>query len=84
VGISREGEMVDLGTERGIIEKSGAWYSYAGERIGQGRENAKDFLRDHPELAAQVDRQLREQFGIGGPREADAEPEVRKAGKASS
>ena len=85
VGISREGELIDLGTERGIVEKSGAWYSYAGERIGQGRENAKEFLHEHPEMAAQIDRQLRAQFGIGGgPREAAAEPEVKKAGKASS
>ena len=84
-GISREGELVDLGTERGIIEKSGAWYSYAGERIGQGRENAKEFLHEHPETADQIDRQLRAQFGIGGgPREAAAEPEVKKAGKAAS
>ncbi len=85
VGISREGELIDLGTERGIIEKSGAWYSYAGERIGQGRENAKEFLHDHAETVAQIDRQLRAQFGIGGgPPEAAAEPEVKKAGKAAS
>jgi recombination protein RecA len=85
VGISREGELVDLGTDRGIIEKSGAWYSYAGDRIGQGRENAKEFLHDHPEVADQIDRALRSQFGIGGgPREAVPEPEVKKAGKASS
>jgi recombination protein RecA len=85
VGISREGELIDLGTERGIIEKSGAWYSYAGERIGQGRENAKDFLREHPDMSAQIDRQLRAQFGVGGaPPEAAAEPEVKKAAKASS
>ena len=50
-GISREGELIDLGTDRGIIEKSGAWYSYDGERIGQGRENAKEFLHEHPEIA---------------------------------
>jgi recombination protein RecA len=85
VGISREGELIDLGTERGIVEKSGAWYSYAGERIGQGRENAKDFLRDHPDMSAQIDRQLRAQFGVGGaPPDAAAEPEVKKAVKASS
>ena len=85
VGISREGELIDLGTERGIIEKSGAWYSYAGDRIGQGRENAKEFLHDHAEVADQIDRQLRSQLGIGGgPREAAAEPEVKKAAKASS
>ena len=84
VGISREGELIDLGTDRGIIEKSGAWYSYAGDRIGQGRENAKEFLHDHPETADQVDRQLRSQLGIGGgPREAAPEPDLRKAGKAT-
>jgi len=85
VGISRDGELVDLGTERGIVEKSGAWYSYGGERIGQGRENAKEFLHDHPEMAAQIDRQLRAHFGIGGgPREEVPEAEVKKAAKASS
>jgi recombination protein RecA len=85
VGISREGELVDLGTERGIVEKSGAWYSYGGDRIGQGRENAKEFLHEHPEIAEAIDRQLRAQLGIGGARpDAAAEAEVRKAGKASS
>src|SRR5215467_8414371 len=85
VGISREGELVDLGKDRGIIEKSGACYSYAGDRIGQGRENAKEFLHDHPETTDQVDRQLRAHFGIGGgPREPAEEPEIKKAGKASS
>jgi recombination protein RecA len=66
IGISREGEAIDLGTDRGIVEKSGAWYSYAGERIGQGRENAKDFLRQHPEMLEQIDRQIRAQSGLGG------------------
>jgi recombination protein RecA len=65
-GISREGELIDLGTDRGFIEKSGAWYSYAGDRIGQGRENAKDFLRQHPEVLAQIERQIRAQAGLGG------------------
>ena len=50
-GISKEGELIDLGAELGIIEKSGAWYSFDGERIGQGRENAKEFLKEHPETA---------------------------------
>jgi recombination protein RecA len=85
VGISREGELVDLGTERGIIEKSGAWYSYAGDRIGQGRENAKEYLHDHPAITEQIDRQLRAQFGVGGGApQANAEPEVKKAGKGTS
>jgi recombination protein RecA len=74
VGISREGEAVDLGTDRGIVEKSGAWYSYAGERIGQGRENAKDFLRQHPETLEQIDKQIRVQSGLsaGGTPEQEA------------
>ncbi|MDX2166206.1 MAG: recombinase RecA [Deltaproteobacteria bacterium] len=85
VGISREGELIDLGTDRGIVEKSGAWYSFAGERIGQGRENAKEFLHDHPEILEQIDRQVRAQFGIGGAAASEAvvEPDVKKA-KASS
>jgi recombination protein RecA len=65
-GISREGELLDIGTERGVIEKSGAWYSYAGDRIGQGRENAKDFLREHPEIAGQVELKIRQLFGLAG------------------
>ncbi|HSD10959.1 MAG TPA: recombinase RecA [Candidatus Binatia bacterium] len=76
VGISREGEAVDLGTDRGIVEKSGAWYSYAGERIGQGRENAKDFLRQHPDTLEQIDKQIRAQSGLAG---AALEQEANKA-----
>ena len=51
-GISKEGELLDIGDEEGIIEKSGAWYAFEGERIGQGRENARDFLKEHREAAA--------------------------------
>jgi len=58
-GISREGEIIDLGSAQGIVEKSGAWYSYGGERIGQGKENARQFLRDHPEIAADIEQQIR-------------------------
>ena len=54
-GISKEGDLVDLGSEAGVIEKSGAWFAYGGERIGQGRENAKEFLRSHPEIAAAIE-----------------------------
>ena len=63
-GISREGDLVDLAAEANIVEKSGAWYSYAGERIGQGRENAKQFLKEHPETAAAVEAKLLEHFGL--------------------
>jgi len=58
-GISREGELIGLGVEHGLIEKSGAWYSYGGERIGQGRENVREFLKQHPEMAAAIDQALR-------------------------
>ncbi|MEZ4598315.1 MAG: recombinase RecA [Syntrophotaleaceae bacterium] len=66
-GISREGDIVDLGSSCDIIEKSGAWYSYAGERIGQGRENAKQFLREHPETARSIELKLLEHFGLKVP-----------------
>jgi recombination protein RecA len=66
-GISREGEIVDLGSEIGVVEKSGAWYSYGGERIGQGREAAKQFLRDHPETAQQIMGKAMEKMGLKRP-----------------
>ncbi|RMG31545.1 MAG: recombinase RecA [Gammaproteobacteria bacterium] len=58
-GTSREGEILDLGVAEGIVEKSGAWYSYQGERIGQGKENARQFLRAHPELAEEIEQAIR-------------------------
>jgi recombination protein RecA len=63
-GISTVGDLVDLGAEEGVLEKSGAWYAYAGERIGQGRENAKQYLKDHPELAAQLREALMRKAGL--------------------
>jgi recombination protein RecA len=80
VGISREGEVIDLGTDRGIVEKSGAWYSYAGNRIGQGRENAKEFLRQHPDVRADLERQVRAQAGLGGASEEEERPKAAKSG----
>ncbi|CZQ83320.1 reca signature [Trichococcus palustris] len=64
-GISQVGELVDMASERDIVNKSGAWYSYKGERIGQGRENAKQFLRDHPEMRAEIEQLVRNEYGIG-------------------
>jgi len=61
-GISRTGELVDLGSELDVIQKSGSWFSYKDERIGQGRDNAKIYLQEHPEIAAQVEAQIRENF----------------------
>jgi len=63
-GISREGDLLDLGVDKDIIEKSGSWFSYKGERVGQGRENAKTFLIEHPEMANEIDNRLRELFGL--------------------
>lgn len=63
-GISREGELVDLGSEIGILEKSGAWYSFNGERIGQGRESAKEFLKEHPETTKEVAGKILEKVGL--------------------
>jgi len=63
-GISREGDVLDLGADSGIIEKSGSWFSYAGERIGQGRENAKQFLREHSETARDIEEKIFEHFGL--------------------
>ncbi|MEW5738875.1 MAG: recombinase RecA [Myxococcota bacterium] len=63
-GISREGDLIDMASEAGIVEKSGSWFAFKGERIGQGRENAKDYLREHPEVARDIEAQLFEKFGV--------------------
>ena len=62
-GISKVGELIDLGVKAGIVEKSGAWFSYDGQRIGQGRENAKQFLRDNPEVADKIESPIRQNPG---------------------
>ena len=61
-GISREGEIIDLGVEEDIIEKSGVWYSYKGERIGQGKDNTRNYLKEHPEKTAEIERAIREKL----------------------
>jgi recombination protein RecA len=58
-GTSREGDLLDVGVQNSVIEKSGSWFSYRGERIGQGRDNARAFLKEHPELALRLDQDLR-------------------------
>ncbi|MEO5656510.1 MAG: recombinase RecA [Nitrospiria bacterium] len=72
-GISRLGEVIDLGVEKGIIEKSGAWYAYKGDRIGQGRENAKSFLREQDALAKEIEGRIREAYGLA-PRDKTLHP----------
>jgi len=66
-GISREGEIVELGVTHRVLEKSGAWYAYKGEKIGQGKDNARDFLKEHPEIAAEVEAKIRETVGVPTP-----------------
>jgi recombination protein RecA len=79
-GVSKNGELIDLGEKAGVVEKSGSWFSYDGTRIGQGRENAKTYLREHPEVAQAIETKVRENAGIlaavlDGSKEDDAEDE---------
>jgi recombination protein RecA len=75
-GISTEGDLIDVGVEHSLVEKSGSWYSYKGERIGQGRENAKQFLRDHPDTYATLDVEVREALGLPAAPPAATAPSV--------
>jgi recombination protein RecA len=71
-GISREGSLIDLGVEQGIVRKSGAWYTYNGDQLGQGKENARGFLRENADLANEIEKRIKEKLGIGP--QLDAEP----------
>ena len=64
-GISREGGVLDIGVDLDIVKKSGAWYTYEGEQLGQGRENAKQFLQDNPEIMIEISERIRTEMGIG-------------------
>jgi recombination protein RecA len=63
-GISKEGELIDMGVEHQIVDKSGAWYSYNGERIGQGRDNVREFLRANPDIASNIENVVRQKMGL--------------------
>ncbi|GAA0259934.1 recombinase RecA [Rhodanobacter caeni] len=80
-GTSREGEIIELGVAQNLIEKSGAWYSYNGERIGQGKENVRQYMREHPEMTNEIDRLLRERLliPVGKPAAAAAEEALEEA-----
>ena len=79
-GISKTGELVDLGVKAGVVEKSGAWYSFGDERIGQGRENAKQFLKDHPDVALAIEDKIRAGHGLDfGASPEDGEADVMEA-----
>jgi RecA/RadA recombinase len=74
-GISREGEIIELGSNLKLVEKAGAWYSYKGEKIGQGKDNARDYLKEHPEIADEIDAKIRanSKMASAAPMTADAE-----------
>jgi len=71
-GISREGSLIDVGVEQGFIRKAGAWYTYDGDQLGQGKENARAFLRDNPDLANEIEKKIKEKLGIGPVLDIDA------------
>ncbi|GFE21677.1 recombinase RecA [Streptomyces libani] len=74
-GISREGGLIDMGVEHGFIRKSGAWYTYEGDQLGQGKENARNFLKDNPDLANEIEKKIKEKLGIGvKPQDPAVEP----------
>ncbi|MEU7433586.1 MULTISPECIES: recombinase RecA [unclassified Streptomyces] len=74
-GISREGGLIDMGVEHGFIRKSGAWYTYEGDQLGQGKENARNFLKDNPDLANEIEKKIKEKLGIGvKPQDPAADP----------
>jgi recombination protein RecA len=81
-GISKTGELLDLGLKAGLVEKSGSWFSYGSERIGQGRENAKTYLREHPEISNELENKIRENAGLvahamlAGPGDIDGKDEA--------
>lgn len=70
-GISREGSLLDIAVDNGLVKKSGAWYTYDGEQLGQGRENAKQFLIENPEVTVEISERIRAELGIGAPKAAD-------------
>jgi recombination protein RecA len=75
-GISREGSLIDFGVEHEIVKKSGAWYTYDGDQLGQGKENARHYLLDHPDVAAEIERKILALLGVGQLAAVPAVPEV--------
>ncbi|HET6287508.1 MAG TPA: DNA recombination/repair protein RecA, partial [Amycolatopsis sp.] len=73
-GISREGSLIDMGVDQGILRKSGAWYTYEGDQLGQGKENARKFLLENPDIANEIEKRIKEKLGIGAVVDAEAAP----------
>jgi recombination protein RecA len=80
VGISREGGLIDMGVEHGFVRKSGSWFTYEGDQLGQGKENARAFLRDNPDLANEIEKRIKEKLGVGAKLDAPAEGAAPAAG----
>ncbi|MEU4403857.1 recombinase RecA [Streptosporangium sp. NPDC023963] len=74
VGISREGGLIDMGVEHGFVRKSGAWYTYEGDQLGQGKENARNFLKSHPDMANEIEKKIKEKLGVGPRVDSPAAP----------
>jgi recombination protein RecA len=86
-GISREGEIIELGVLHRIVDKTGAWYTYGKDRIGQGKDNTRDYLKEHPEVAREIEGKIRTTLGVGGspvPAEESEEEPVKETAKASA
>jgi recombination protein RecA len=73
-GISREGGLIDVGVEAGLVRKAGAWYTYEGDQLGQGKENARSFLKDNPDLADELEKKILEKLGVGPQVDQEADP----------
>jgi recombination protein RecA len=71
VGISREGSLIDIGVEQSIVRKAGAWYTYDGDQLGQGKENARTFLKENPDVANEIEKKIQEKLGVGPQLDAD-------------
>ena len=75
IGISREGGLIDMGVDQNLVRKSGAWYTYEGDQLGQGKENARAFLRDNPDLADELEKRIKEKLGVGARVDIPAVPD---------
>jgi len=75
-GISREGGLIDMGVDQGFVRKAGAWYTYDGDQLGQGKENARQFLKDNPDLADELEKRIKEKLGVGPRVDKPAVPDV--------
>ena len=83
-GISREGGLIDIGVEHGIVRKSGAWYTYDGDQLGQGKENARNFLQENPDMANEIEKKIKEKLGVGPRLDAPAEAPAAPAAPAAA